>query len=43
MCLLVKLPEEKLSEIEAMVDYWNKRVATERELRSYQHFRQEEK
>jgi len=32
LCLL-RLPEEKLKEIEALGDYWDKRVVTERELR----------
>jgi hypothetical protein len=32
LCLL-KLPEEKLREIEALGDYWDKRLITERELR----------
>ena len=33
LCLL-KLPEEKLREIEAIGDYWDRRIVTERELRS---------
>ena len=32
LCLL-KLPEEKLREIEALGDYWENQVVTERELR----------
>ncbi len=32
LCLL-KLPEDKLMEIEALGDYWNSQVVTERELR----------
>jgi len=32
LCLL-KLPEEKLREIEALGDYWDKQIVTERELR----------
>jgi len=32
LCLL-KLPKVKLNEIEALGDYWDKRVVTERELR----------
>jgi len=32
LCLL-KLPEEKLREIEAMEDYWERQVVKERELR----------
>ena len=32
LCLL-KLPEKKLREIEAMGDYWDRQVVTERELR----------
>ena len=35
LCLL-KLPEEKLKEIEAIGDYWNRQVVTERELRNNQ-------
>ncbi len=34
LCLL-KLPEEKLKEIDALGDNWGKRVVTERELRDY--------
>ena len=33
LCLL-KLPEEKLKEIEAIGDYWDKQIVTERELRA---------
>jgi len=33
LCLL-KLPEEKLREIEAMGDYWDRQAVTERELRA---------
>jgi len=33
LCLL-KLPEEKLSEIEALGDYWGRQMVTERHLRS---------
>lgn len=36
LCLL-KLPEEKLSEIEAMEDCWERPLVTERKLRSYRH------
>ena len=32
LCLL-KLPEDKLREIESLRDYWEKQVVTERELR----------
>ena len=32
LCLL-KLPEDKLREIESLGDYWEKQVVTERELR----------
>lgn len=32
LCLL-KLPEEKLQEIEALGDYWDRQVVTERQLR----------
>lgn len=32
LCLL-KLPEEKLGEIEALGDYWDRQVVTERQLR----------
>lgn len=35
LCLL-KLPEEKLSEIETLGDYWERRVLTERSLRRKQ-------
>lgn len=31
---LLKLPKEKLEEIEGMGDYWGRQVITERELRS---------
>ena len=34
LCLL-KLPEEKLKEIEALGDNWDSQVVTERELRVY--------
>jgi len=34
LCLL-KLPAEKLREIEALGDYWENQVVTERELRKY--------
>jgi len=32
LCLL-KLPEDKLREIETLGDYWDRQVVTERELR----------
>ena len=32
--LLLKLPEERQSEIEAQGDHWNRRVVTERDLRN---------
>ena len=34
LCLL-KLPVEKLREIEALGDYWDRQIVTERELRNY--------
>ena len=34
LCLL-KLPEEVLSEIESLGDYWERQVVTERELRRF--------
>jgi hypothetical protein len=34
LCLL-KLPEEKLREIEDLGDYWDRQVVTERQLRSF--------
>jgi len=36
LCLL-KLPEEKLKEIEEMGDYWERQLITERQLRSAIH------